>query len=120
MKKILVTLLAFVSLSAFAQNSSWDLISQSKDKSYVLEAKKGSFILRENGGSLIIRAKEKDVLEFYYVFMTQKDCNKGFGEVHLYDTNDKYTRSFPYVNRGGAHIQHVADFICILLEKPST
>lgn len=119
MKKILVTLLAFVSLSAFA-NGEWLLISQNKEKTMIVEGKKGSFTIRENGGSIITRTTPKNKPVFFnVVFMSKKDCDDNYGKVYYYDTNEKFEFSSAYVQNGGTIASADGDLICALLNKPN-
>jgi len=120
MKKILVTLIAFVSLSAFASDD-WFTLSTSHDKNYKVEGQKGSFYEGETTGSLIIRGTIKGKNpKFNIVFMAKKDCQAGFGNVYYYSTDQTLENKFPYVYNGGTNAQNVADMICALLAKPTT
>lgn len=119
MKKILVTLLAFVSLSAFAEGE-WITLSTSPDKNYKAEAQKGSFYEGETTGSMVIRGTIKGKNpRFNIVFMTKKDCQAGFGSVYYYTTNQTLEEKYQYVYNGGTNAQNIGDTICSLLNKPN-
>lgn len=120
MKKILVYLLAFVSLSTFAADD-WFVLSTSLDKSYKIEAQKGSFVEGDTTGSIVVRSTIKGKSpRFNIVFMTKTDCRSGYGTVHYYNTDSTFDSKFQYVANGGTNAQNVGDMICILLNKTNT
>lgn len=120
MKKILVVLLAFVSLSAFAADE-WILITNNKENTYIVEGKKGSFIQTEKFGFITTRSKSKNKnYTFEIVSMSKEQCEMGVGNVYYYDTNLKLIDSVPYVAKGGTIAQTSGDLICALLKQSNT
>lgn len=120
MKKILVALITFVSLSAFAADE-WVRISESSDKAYIVEGKKGSFIQTEKFGFITTRSKSKNKnYTFEIVSMSKEQCEMGVGNVYYYDTNLKLIDSVPYVAKGGTIAQTSGDLICALLKQSNT
>lgn len=119
MKKILVTLLAFVAFSVFAQDE-WVLLSTSKDNLYKIEGKKGSFKVGEKSGMIVTRAIIKGKNPTYnLILMSKEDCSAGFGKVQYFTTSFEFSYSQDYVYGGGTIAQNVGDLICDLLNKPN-
>jgi hypothetical protein len=119
MKKILVALLAFVSLSVFAE-SEWVLITSSKENNYKVEGKKGSFVNSDKYGMIITRASMTGKQSVYnVVVMTKEDCSSGVGKVTYLKTSFDFSHTSDYVSRGGTNAQNVGDLICDLLNKPN-
>lgn len=123
MKKILVSLLAFVSLSVFA-NEDWFLMYEFKDgsKQYL---KSGSFSI-VNEGAIFNKKNYGQVITKYInlsqsYYMTQKvskdDCTKGYGLIQIRLTNGTLVSDLDFVIGDDSYRSTTATMICGLLEK---
>jgi hypothetical protein len=117
MKKLFL-ILAFFSVSAFAQDSDvWLHIGETKNFNFY--AKKGSMELTKNGAKLIQSTYKKDGSnpKFYIIEMKSIDCKNGFGYVYQNHFDGKLNDRFDYVEDGGTVAQQFGDILCDFLKR---
>ena len=119
--KSLILILAFFSVSAFAQpNDSWLHIAESKNFNFYL--KKGSMELTKDGAKIVQSAQKKDGgnPQFYIIQMKSADCKIGYGTIYQYTLNGKLYDSLDYVENGGTVAQQFGDILCYYIKtEPS-
>jgi len=115
MKKLFL-ILAFFSVSAFAQDP-WFFISSTDTHNYY--GKKESFETTKTGGRFLIKfhAKTSDTPFFSFVEMKTTDCKKEYGTVYLFDLDGTKELEAPYVSNGGTIAQIMGDMACFQIKN---
>lgn len=114
MKTLIAFVLAFASLSAHAE---WVYFAQSSDSKTNYYLKKGTFDLTTNGGQVIMKFDNAGYSFFYVVQISSDSCDKGWGEINLYNTDKTHAQSYSYVQNGGTIVQNIGDGICTYIKR---
>jgi hypothetical protein len=116
MKYLIALMLALTALTASAEDKDWGLVAD-LNGGMKIYGRYGSFERYDGAASMVVRFVSKDLVSFYIVGVSDKDCDAGYGQITFFDTNWKLIKRESYVAKGGNGIAYMGDLLCYLINK---
>ncbi|WP_086873797.1 hypothetical protein [Kosakonia pseudosacchari] len=112
-RTFILSVLTFFSINVVAEDTKvWYPITDSNSTAYF--AKAGTFQRSKNTSSILVQITDKlnNKTSYAKVYMTDQDCDNGYGVISFYTLRGALDFNSDYVSQGQSVGAGIGDFIC--------